>query len=223
MSNLMDNWQVIAALVRNVRDVAIIDMDNDDYTLTLDEAKASVKAILNTGDGTKTLTIPSIADSVAPAVSIFLMTFGTNHITVAAESGAATAEVYSNDGFTAFDLVVMALPLGVYSLDSQVVESANKFFPAIIEKTDDYDVIGENSGRLLEMNNAAPKAFNFSATNVANMNPSATGKLRMKGAGVVTITASGGATVEGKTTLAINDIVSWYRDGSTNRIIIGYG
>jgi len=212
----------IATLEGNSHGLSVVDMDDDDLTLTDEQSHTALKAILNTGDGTKSLTVPSSAAGMSPSISGYIMTSGTNVIEVINEIGGATALVYSNDGVIAFDIVAITSFGGAYSFTQQAVKSANKmmpFDPVIVIDTTDVDAT--HTGVLLQMDSALAKSFNFSDANVSAMTPNATGKLRMKGAGVVTITASGTATVEGKTTLAINNIVTWYRDGSTNNIIVG--
>jgi len=212
----------IAILDANSRGISLINMGGDDVILSDAQSENAIKAILNTGDGTKSITVPTSADDTSPSISAYVMTIGTNSAEVISETGGDTAQIYSNDGATALDIIVIAPLVGAFSFVAQAVKSANKMMPYdSATVTDDTDVTGLHSGVLLQMNNAAPKAFNFSDANVSAMTPNAKGQLRMKGAGVVTITASGTATVDGKTTLAINDIVTWYRDGSTTNIIVG--
>ena len=212
----------VSTLNKNVREIALVNMSDDDYTLTDAQSEYAIKAILNTGDGTKSITVPTSADDTSPSISAYVMTIGTNSTEVISETGGDTAQIYSNDGATALDIIVIAPLVGAFSFTAQAVKSANKMMPSgPVTVADDTDVIGVHSGVLLQMDSADPKAFNFSDTNVSAMTPNAKGLLRMKGAGIVTITASGTATVEGKTTLAINDIVTWYREGSTTNIIVG--
>ena len=225
----MDDAKILAAAVvdigvldDNVRGVSLINMGGDDVILSDAQSENAIKAMLNTGDGTKSITVPTSADDTSPSISAYVMTIGTNSAEVISETGGDTAQIYSNDGATALDIIVIAPLVGAFSFTAQAVKSANKMMPYDpVTVTDDTDVTGLHSGVLLQMNNAAPKAFNFSDANVSAMTPNAKGQLRMKGAGIVTITASGTATVEGKTTLAINDIVTWYREGSTTNIIVG--
>jgi len=47
----------IADTIKNVRGFAIIDMDNDDYQMSAEESLATSLIVVNTGDGTKTLTL----------------------------------------------------------------------------------------------------------------------------------------------------------------------
>lgn len=77
-------------LVDNIRGYAIIDMNNDDYTMTVDEAVANIKAVINASAG-KALTIPTAADLLAPATSTYLTVFAGSSFTIAQESGGTTA------------------------------------------------------------------------------------------------------------------------------------
>ena len=78
----------------NVRGAVIVDMDNDDYTMTIDEAVAAIKVIANPGTN-KTLTFPTTSDALIPAVSTFITAFASGPFTVACETGGSTSEVVS--------------------------------------------------------------------------------------------------------------------------------
>jgi len=225
MSNLMDVNKDVQMLIANVRDYAIIDM-TDDVTMTNAQAITQIKAIVNAVAG-KTLTIPTSAITSMPLSQIIGMAIGSETINVQLEAGGNVAIVRGNPAGSAYSVsyteVIIIPGFGVFAASLQYGIAAAASYPAMRTETDTYDVLYTDQAVLVSMDNVAAKSFNFDAANIALMSAGASGKLRMKGAGVVTITASGGATVAGRTTLALNDIVSWYRDGVTNDIIIGYG
>ena len=81
----------IDSLDVSVRGLAVVDMDDDDYTLTDAEASAELIAVLNTGDGTKTLTFPTTSDLLRPRSQIVTSLFsGGGAFTLASESGGAS-------------------------------------------------------------------------------------------------------------------------------------
>jgi hypothetical protein len=69
----------ITELDLNVRGLAVIDMNNADYTMTDHEAQCSTKVIINGGSG-KTLTSPTTSDGLTPAFSSIVMAFTANPI-----------------------------------------------------------------------------------------------------------------------------------------------
>jgi hypothetical protein len=79
----------------NVRGAVIVDMDSDDHTMTIAEAVASIKVIVNPGTN-KTLTFPTTADALIPAVNTFITIFAGGPFTVASETGGTTSEVVSD-------------------------------------------------------------------------------------------------------------------------------
>lgn len=76
------------ALEANVREYAIIDMGNDNYTLTDAEAQAGIWFVLNSGDGTKTLTVPTTSDGTTSANIVIVTVFSGNPFYVESQTGA---------------------------------------------------------------------------------------------------------------------------------------
>jgi len=219
MSNLMGVEGEVALLNRNVRDYVIIDM-TDDVTMTDAQAQTPVKLIINAVAG-KTLTFPSSSDSLMPRTQVIFLATGCDYINVEMQSGGQSGIVYSGYGTSTYSEFIAVPAFGIFMFGEEYAKQAAQSYPRIAVVTENYNVVNSDEGALISMNNAAVRSFTFAAADVANMRQGASGKLRMQGAGVVTIAASGGATVSGKTTLAINDIVTWYRDGSTTNIIVG--
>lgn len=67
----------LAAIKSNLRGIAIVDMGNADYVMSDAEAKCGAIAVVNAGDGTKTITIPSSSDSVAAGLIAYLTYFNS--------------------------------------------------------------------------------------------------------------------------------------------------
>lgn len=107
-----------AALDRNVRDTATIDMLNDDYTLTELQAQCSVILVTNPGDGSKILTFPAL-DSAPEKYSVYV--FGAAPVQL-----AYTGEPHV---CAAFQLVVSNTVhiegIGMYSTDNMAVVISN--------------------------------------------------------------------------------------------------
>jgi hypothetical protein len=77
----------------NLRGTVIIDMDNDDYTMTHAECMAQSKAVINVGDGTKTLTIPEAHDADVPGIQTFVTAFAGAAFIVEQESSTVNVEL----------------------------------------------------------------------------------------------------------------------------------
>jgi hypothetical protein len=63
----------------NIRGIVLIDMNNDNYTMTYNEAISGGWVILNGGSG-KTLTSPSTADAYIPTIRSVVTAFTANPI-----------------------------------------------------------------------------------------------------------------------------------------------
>lgn len=85
----------IELLDDNVRGVAIIDMENDDRTMTDAEAASAVKFILNAGDGTKTLTYPTTSDALIAKSQSIVGIAMTAKISLVCETGGTAATIYA--------------------------------------------------------------------------------------------------------------------------------
>jgi len=74
----------------NVRDYVIVDMDNADYTLTLSQAKYAGWVVLNAGDGTKTITVPTTSDDQTSLQIMILTLFAGAQFYVQSQTGGST-------------------------------------------------------------------------------------------------------------------------------------
>jgi len=82
-------------LVSGVQGVAIINMGADDYTMTLAEAQARLKIIVNVGDGTKTCTWPTSSFTDQNVVQAISMLNATNSAVFKFEGGTTVITLSS--------------------------------------------------------------------------------------------------------------------------------
>jgi hypothetical protein len=85
--------QDIQTLERNVRDAVVVNMANDNYTMTDEESQSSFIIPFNVGDGTKTLTWPSSSASTRPQPQFIYGVGAGNSYTIKAEGNATTASL----------------------------------------------------------------------------------------------------------------------------------
>lgn len=76
----------------NLRDAVVVDMEDDDHTLTAAEASAKINIIINPGVG-KTLTAGTSTDGVIPAEKIFITLFASGPFSFASEAGGSSVEI----------------------------------------------------------------------------------------------------------------------------------
>lgn len=95
---LPSDWNDDHALVgidvieSNLRDAAVIDMADDDYTMTASEAAAVIKIVINQGVG-KTLTAATATDGVIPGENIFITLFTSAPFSFASQAGGSSVEI----------------------------------------------------------------------------------------------------------------------------------
>ena len=103
----------IEELDLNVRGAVLIDMNNDDYTMTDHEAQCSTKVIINGGVG-KTLTSPTTSDGLTPAFSSIFMGFTASPIYFQFETDLDPIEIVAPNA----DIVAASIgvtPLSFYN------------------------------------------------------------------------------------------------------------
>lgn len=81
-----------------LRSYVIIDIADADYTLTLDEAIAGFKFIVNSGTTQRTITVPTVSDGICGITSIYSLLFCSSDISVVSESGGAPATILALTG-----------------------------------------------------------------------------------------------------------------------------
>jgi hypothetical protein len=198
-----------AVLGRNVRTVVSVDMNNDDYTLTLDEANSALLVMTNVGDGTKTLTWPTTSDNTRPAQQLVVTLLASDSFSGSAESGGGTAE------FVNGTIHIVSVPdgLGVFNVDQYIQDESRKSSNGIVTlAVGNTNTSDSNAGKLhIGSDGAAQTLTIIAASNVPNMIV----PVYCNAAGGVTIQNGLGVTVTGNTVLANGDRCTIYRDGST--------
>ncbi len=102
MSNLMDDANLIAALQTaesllrtNISDIAFVDMENDNYVMTDEEAICSIIIPSNVGDGSKQLSWPPSANGIYPSQQIIVTLYAANQFSIHS-SGFLTTTIVPN-------------------------------------------------------------------------------------------------------------------------------
>lgn len=122
----------------------IIDMNSDDYTMTVEEACSPLKIVSN-GVAGKTLTWPSACDNLAPPRQLMSFLGSEPGVILASETGGGTAVVLA--GYPTFDTFFLP-PIGVS------VYPDGKVLPREISGTS-YTVVAADCGAVLRFTNAA--------------------------------------------------------------------
>lgn len=205
----------IELLEKNVRDYVEVDMENDDYTMTLDEANSAYIKVINPGDGTKVLTIPTTSDLTRPAVIfIDVSTLAVEKVfEIALESGVGVVDVIGGDVFA-------MMTRGFTSAQSVVFNGAQELFETMkrsgngVETLDAGDtvLIDSMGGKLLIADDAVAQTLTI---NTGLLTENLKLEVYCTGVGGMTITA-GTATVSGNTVLAATESCTIYRDALTD-------
>ena len=148
-------------LLANVRDAAIINMSNDDYTMTDTEATAVYKVLINVGSG-KTLTYPSTADDYISRVQIFGGVGVSNDVTLAWESGGTTGTVYAYGG-TMSQILLAAPGTSFTHVTRDQSEYARNYADGLFLTIQDIALAGSPGAGLIEYRDDA-----FYGTTTAN-------------------------------------------------------
>jgi len=121
-----------------------IDMDSDDYTMTVEEACSPIKIVFN-GVAGKTLTWPSACDNLAPPRQLMSFSGCEPGVILASETGGITSVVLA--GYPVFDVLFLP-PVGI------LVYPDGKVLPREITGTS-YTVVAADCGAVLRFTNAA--------------------------------------------------------------------
>jgi hypothetical protein len=200
----------------NLRGIAIIDMDDDDYTMTDAEAASAAKVILNAGDGTKTLTYPTSADAIIAKSQSIVGIAMTNKISLECETGGSAATIYAG---STTDVVVIP---GTAVISTVLVYAA--FSNSItngIQVTDTvYNTFSPSDmGRVL-VANSTTGAQSWTIDTVANeaYPDNATFKVHVPvGCDGMTVTGEAGVTlVPASAVISAGNTLQFVRDGSLN-------
>lgn len=185
----------------NLRGAVFVDMNNDDYTMTYDEAIAGMKVISNSGDGTKTLTWPTIADNDCPTDQMLVMTLATGKITLSQESGGLNG--------TAYPGTVCGMGLipafAIFSMCEYYGISSNASFAGVdVEAGAARDIVYADSGTNIIADSAGAQTFTIKDDTSQGWRPYTKVAIYRKGAGALTIdgNVAPAVTVTGNTTPA---------------------
>lgn len=203
----------LTLLENNVRGVAFVDMENDDYTLTDDEANAAVLVVSNSGDGTKTLTWPTTSDLTRAAMQTVVTLFCSNGFTISAESGGSTSDLVAGTIHT----VSVPDGLGAFDIGDFIEIEARKASNGIrVLDVGDTVFTDANGGELQHANDGVAQTLTIDP---AQETPDLSAPVYCSGAGGLTIQGGVGVTVTGNTVLAAGDKVTIYRDGVTENYL----
>lgn len=196
-------------LQRNVRNYVVVDMDNDDYTMTDDEANSAVIAVTNSGDGSKTLTWPTTSDTTRPAQQLVITIFTVNGFIAAAQTGGATADLVGGT----IHYVTVPDGIGAFNVDSYVQTQGRKASNGITLLAAGDNSFDDTQGGILQ--HAADGAAQTLTILAGNLVENLTAPAYCSGAGGLTIQGDVGVTVTGNTVLAVGDKCTIYRDALT--------
>ncbi len=174
-----DAQSALATLAKNVRGAILIDMGAADRTLTLDEAKKGVLIPYNVGDGTKTITVPSISDNFAPSNIILYNVAAANTYYIKSETGGA-ATLISAPLFDVLGYVAGSAPASLYNSTvqdssfgaswngSKYAPTKNSVYDAIVTAAGAYKNIFENCGVHTAAMGAATYTYGYNRATVAS-------------------------------------------------------
>lgn len=200
-----------------LRDYVIIDIADADYTLTLDEAIAGVKVIVNTGTATRTVTIPTVSDGISGTSFIFSLAFCSSNIEVVSETFGSPATIFA--GAFAEEIFYLDSSFS-YSLAEAYAKrsnaKANGYAP---QTTTTYTPVFADLGKVVSMNHASSSTLTIPTAAAAGWYDECKIIIRSGGAAGLTIAGSGGVTLVGITALTTNQIVTAYYAGSDTWVI----
>lgn len=202
---------------QQLRSYVIIDIADADYTLTLDEAIAGVKVIVNSGTTQRSITIPTVADGLCGICQIFSLLYCASNIEVISESGGSTSTMLAGE-----DTSEITYLYGVAVLSTATVyakKAAAKYNGYLTESTTSFTADSTVKGQLISLNNAAASTFIIPRESSAGWSENCKIMIRSGGAGGVTIHAATDVVLIGVTTLTTNQIVTAYYTGSDTWVI----
>lgn len=196
-------------LQRNIRTYVVIDMNNDDYTMTDDEANSAVIAVTNSGDGSKTLTWPTTSDTTRPAQQLVITIFTANGFIAAAQTGGSTADLVGGT----IHYVTVPDGIGAFNVDEYVQTEARKVSNGItVLDAGDTAFNDDSAGKLQHAADGSAQTLTIAAGNTLS---NLTAPVYCSGAGGLTVQGAMGVTVSGNAVLATGDRCTIYRDALT--------
>lgn len=200
-----------------IRSNVVIDIADADYTLTLDEAIAGIKIIINSGTTQRTITVPTITDGICGVSSIYSLLFCSSNIEIVSESGGPSAIILAGSHS---DEIVYLDGLIAISTGYAYAKKANAKTNGYIPKTGaTYTAALDDTGCVLSMNNASASTLTLPTEATAGWYTDCKLIIRSGGAAGLTVAGSGGVTLVGVTSLTTNQIVTAYYTGSDTWVI----
>jgi hypothetical protein len=201
-------------LLSSIRDFVVVDMNNDNYTMSVAEATAYLKIITNTGVG-KTLTWPTTSDAYTSVDQQISMQGATNPVILASQSGGATATLPAG---TIGSSAITYIPGVTVSSKNQV--------DGVYYRAGHNGVVGNagatrtlaaaDAGKVVRMSNAAASTVTIDPMATVEMGENCLVRVICGGAGGLTIAPGAGVTITGITTAVLNQMVTLMRDGMTD-------
>jgi hypothetical protein len=206
----------MAVIDDNLRTTAIVDMANDDYTMTVDEANAAVKALVNVGDGTKTLTWPTAADTTMAKSQTITSQFAANPVTLECETGGTTAVLFAG---IVTELVV-APGTGITLMSQQYGHEANDTTNGVSETdlaTNQFS-LGDCGYIIVANSTTGAQAWTIDTTANAGWKDNATFKVHVPaGCDGITVTGEAGVTLyPTSVAIAASGMKQFCKKGSTD-------
>ena len=210
------SWEIDYATT-NMRDVAVIDIADADYTLTAAEALAGLKIIVNAGTTQRTVTIPTSVQSVCGTLQHVSLGFSSSNIELIAEWGGTSAILLAG---TTAETLALYPAFGVFAHRDVYVQKANAKANGYSPQTaSTYTPDLTDLGKVVSMNHASASTLTIPTAASAGWYDDCKINIRSGGAAGLTIAASGGVTLIGVTSLTTNQIVTAYYTGSDTWVI----
>lgn len=201
-----------AELARAFQAAVIIDMQDDDYTMSDDEAASFGKIITNAGDGTKTLTWPSTSDGTYAAEQFIYMGYAANKITLACQTVGATTVMYPGD----FCEITVFPGGAIYNMGREYSRQSNRESNGVVVSSSGaYAFDYSDCGKLRVSNNGGAHDYTMNAADeLWPINAKIT--VFQAGTGNCTLVAGLGVNLFGDLTMAQNESRTLWRSGSSN-------
>jgi hypothetical protein len=210
------SWEIDYATF-NMRNVAVIDIADADYTLTEAETLAGLKAIINSGTTQRTITIPTSTDAICGTQHQFSLVYCNSNIEVISETGGSPAIILA--GSAVENIAYYAGTASVSHGDAYAKKAnakANGYSP---QTATTYTPDLTDLGKVVSMNHASASTLTLATEASAGWHDDCKMIIRSGGAAGLTIAASGGVTLIGVTSLTTNQIVTAYYTGSDTWVI----
>jgi hypothetical protein len=200
-----------------LRSYVIIDIADADYTLTLDEAIAGFKFIVNSGTTQRTITVPTVSDGICGTASVYSLVYCGSNLEIVSESGGTSALILAH---TASEEVIYGYGVLATPMSESYVKKANSMTNGYVAETSTaYAPTLDDLGRIISMNHASASTLTLSTEATAGWYADCKLIIRSGGAGGLTIAGSGGVTLVGVTALTTDQIVTAYYTGSDTWVI----